>query len=130
MTDEAMPPKTFFDIAVIHLLTISTLNRLKELYPEGRFDIRRFRPNVVVQSKSDEKDFIENLWVGKKISIGEETVLRITGPCTRCVMTTLPQGDLHKDLGILRTVAKYNKCMQKSMLQFIGGRFIAETKYV
>jgi uncharacterized protein YcbX len=90
-------------------LTISTLNRLKELYPEGRFDVRRFRPNVVVQSKSDENDFIENLWVHKKISIGEETVLRITGPCTRCVMTTLPQGDLPKDLGILHTIAKYNQ---------------------
>jgi uncharacterized protein YcbX len=48
VTDEAMPPQTFFDIAVIHLLTISTINRLRELYPEGRFEVRRFRPNIVV----------------------------------------------------------------------------------
>jgi MOSC domain-containing protein len=109
VTDEGMPPQTFFDIAVIHILTTSTINRLRELYPEGRFEVRRFRPNIVIDSGSGEKDFIENLWVGKKLMIGEEILLRVTGPCTRCVMTTLPQGDLPKDLGILHTVAKYNQ---------------------
>jgi uncharacterized protein len=110
VTDEAMPSKTFFDIAVIHILTTSTINRLRELYPEGRFEVRRFRPNIVVQSESKEKnDFIENAWVGKKMAIGEDVVLSITAPCTRCVMITLPQGDLPKDVGILSTVAKYNQ---------------------
>ena len=109
VTDEAMPPQTFFDIAVIHLFTTSTINRLRELYPEGRFEVRRFRPNIVVESASSEeekkKDFIENLWVGKKLTIGEDIVLKVIAPCTRCVMITLPQADLPKDLGILRTVA-------------------------
>jgi len=109
VTDETMPPQTFFDIAVTHLLTTSTIDRLRELYPQGRFEVRRFRPNIVIESASGEKDFIENSWIGKKVTIGEEVVLRVTGPCTRCVMTTLPQGDLPRDLGILRTVAKYNR---------------------
>lgn len=110
VTDEAMPSKTFFDIAVIHILTTSTINRLRELYPEGRFEVRRFRPNIVVESASREKkDFIENSWVGKKITIGEGIVLKVTAPCTRCVMITLPQGDLPQDLGILSTVARYNQ---------------------
>jgi uncharacterized protein len=111
VTDEAMPPQTFFDIAVIHIFTTSTINRLRELYPEGRFEVRRFRPNIVIESASSEekKDFIENLWVGKKLMIGEDIVLKVTGPCTRCVMITLPQGDLPKDLGTLRTVAQYNR---------------------
>jgi uncharacterized protein YcbX len=110
VTDEAMPSKTFFDIAVIHLLTTSTINRLRELYPEGRFEVRRFRPNIVIDSESGEKnDFIENSWVGKKITIGEDIVITVTGPCTRCVMISLPQGDLPQDLGILRTVARYNQ---------------------
>jgi uncharacterized protein YcbX len=112
VTDEAMPPQTFFDIAVIHIFTTSTINRLRELYPEGRFEVRRFRPNIVVESAAssgEKKDFIENLWVGKKLMIGEDILLSVTGPCTRCVMITLPQGDLPKDLGILRTVAQYNR---------------------
>jgi uncharacterized protein len=109
VTDEIMPSKTFFDIAVIHILTSSTINRFRELYPEGRFEVRRFRPNIVIESSSMEKDFIENSWVGKKLTVGEEIVLRVIAPCTRCVMITLPQGDLPNDLGILRTVAKYNQ---------------------
>jgi uncharacterized protein YcbX len=109
VTDEAMPPKTFFDVAVIHILTTSTINHFRELYPEGRFEIRRFRPNIVIESRSEEKGLIENLWLDKKLTIGEEIVLRVIAPCTRCVMITLPQGDLPKDLGILRTVAKYNQ---------------------
>ena len=55
VTDEAMPSKTFFDIAVIHIFTTSTIDRLRELYPEGRFEVRRFRPNIVVESASEEK---------------------------------------------------------------------------
>ena len=109
VTDETMPSQTFFDIAVVHLLTTSTIDRLRELYPEGRFEARRFRPNIVIESVSEEKDFIENLWIGKKIAIGEDIVLRVTGACMRCVMTTLAQGDLPKDLGILRTIASYNQ---------------------
>jgi uncharacterized protein YcbX len=113
VTDEAMPSKTFFDIAVIHIFTTSTIDRLRELYPEGRFEVRRFRPNIVVESASssseEKKNFIENLWVGKKLKIGKDIVLNVIGPCTRCVMITLPQADLPKDLGILRTVAQYNR---------------------
>jgi uncharacterized protein YcbX len=109
VTDEIMPSKTFFDVAVIHLLTTSTINRFRELYPDGRFEARRFRPNIVVESGSKEKDFIENSWVGKKLTVGEEIVLKVIAPCTRCVMITLPQGDLPNDLGILRTAAKYNQ---------------------
>ena len=90
-------------------MTTSTINRLRKLYPEGRFEVRRFRPNIVVESGSVEKDFIENSWVRKKLTIGKDVVLKVTAPCTRCVMITLPQGDLPKDLGILSTVAKYNQ---------------------
>jgi uncharacterized protein YcbX len=53
-------------------------------------------------------DFVENKWVGRRMHIGDGVVLEITGPCPRCVMTTLPQGDLPKDREILRTAARYN----------------------
>jgi hypothetical protein len=54
VTDETMPSQTFFDSAGIHLLTTSTINRLRELYPEGPFEVRWFRPNVVMESASGE----------------------------------------------------------------------------
>ncbi len=108
VTDEAMPADTFFDLAVIHRLTTATIDRLRELYPEGRFEVRRFRPNIVVEPPPDQKGFVENGWIGHTISIGEEVRMKITEPCPRCVMTTLPQGDLPKDPGILRTAAQHN----------------------
>ena len=109
VTDEAMPAGTFFDSAVIHLLTTATIDRLTELYPQGRFDVRRYRPNIVVEPASVEKDFLENAWVTHKLIIGDEVHLSVTGPCSRCVMTTLPQGDLPQDPGILRTAAQHNQ---------------------
>jgi uncharacterized protein YcbX len=108
VTDFDLPEGTFFDCAVVHLVTTATLERLRELYPPGRFEVRRFRPNVVVETGSDVKDFVENGWIGRTIAIGAAVHLNITGPCPRCVMTTLPQGDLPKDPGILRTAAQHN----------------------
>ena len=109
VTDEAMPAGTFFDCAVVHLLTTATIDGLRELYPRGRFEVRRFRPNIVVEPASGERNFVENNWIGHTLVVGEEVRLNVTGPCPRCVMTTLPQGDLPKDAGILRTAAQHNR---------------------
>jgi uncharacterized protein YcbX len=109
VTDFGLPEGTFFDCAIVHLLTTATLDRLHQLYPQGRFQIPRFRPNIVVAPASGEKDFVENTWGGHTLAIGDSVRLSITGPCGRCVMTTLAQGDLPRDPGILRTVAQHNK---------------------
>jgi uncharacterized protein YcbX len=109
VTEEAMPTGTFFDLAVVHVLTTGTIDRLRELYPQGRFEVRRFRPNIVVEPASGEKNFVENAWIGRTLAIGEEVRLSITGPCSRCVMTTLPQGDLPRDPQILRTAVQHNQ---------------------
>src|SRR5947209_13713188 len=108
VTDFTLPEGTFFDCAMVHLLATATLDRLRELYPQGRFEVRRFRPNIVVQLASDEKGFAENSWVGHTLAIGTAVRLNIIGPCGRCVMTTLAQGDLPRDPGILRTAAQQN----------------------
>lgn len=109
VSDFTLPVKTFFDCAMVHLLTTATLDRLHQLYPHGRFEIPRFRPNIVVAPASGEKDFVENAWVGHTLAIGDSLRLRITGSCGRCVMTTLAQGDLPQDPSILRTAAQHNK---------------------
>jgi uncharacterized protein len=109
VTDFGLPEGTFFDCALVHLLTTTTLDRLRELYPHGRFEVRRFRPNIVVATSSGERNFVEDAWIGQVLAIGDSVRLSVTGPCPRCVMTTLPQGDLPKDTGILRTAAQHNK---------------------
>src|SRR5919199_2908647 len=109
VTDFDLPEGTFFDCAVVHVLTTATLERLRELYPQGRFEVRRFRPNIVVEIANGVHDFVENAWIGRSLALGDTVRLSITGPCPRCVMTTLAQGDLPKDPGILRTAAQHNQ---------------------
>ncbi|ARN82390.1 MOSC domain-containing protein [Methylocystis bryophila] len=102
------PTGSFFDYAALHLLTTGTIDQLRALYPQGRFEVRRFRPNIVIDTNGEE-GFVENEWVGKTVRIGATVRLQITDPCPRCVMPTLAQGDLPKDLGILHKGIIHNK---------------------
>jgi uncharacterized protein len=108
VTEFGLPQGTFFDAAFVHVLTTATLDRLRELYLQGRFEVRRFRPNIVVETAAGGTGFVENDWIGRTLAIGDAVRLSITGPCPRCVMTTLSQGDLPRDAGILRTAAQNN----------------------
>lgn len=102
------PPGTLFDYASVHVLTTSTLRSLQAAYPEGNFAVQRFRPNLVVDCP-DETGFVENAWLGRTLAIGPDLVLRVSIPCPRCVMTTLPRAELPHDPGILRTAAQRNR---------------------
>jgi uncharacterized protein YcbX len=121
VTDEAMPSGTFFDCAAVHFLTTATLNSLRGSYPEGRFETRRFRPNFVIETPPEMKGYPENDWDEKILAIGEEVKIKITGPCGRCVMTTLAQGDLPKDTGILKAAAQNNKARVGAYASVIQG---------
>lgn len=93
-----------FDDAPIHLVTGASLAWLRGLLAGSRVDARRFRPNLVIEAPGEGR--IEERWIGKTITIGDEVVLRVTGTTTRCVMTTMPQADLPDDRDILRAVAR------------------------
>jgi uncharacterized protein YcbX len=108
VTDEATLAGTFFDLAMLHILTTATLDRLRELNPRSRFEPRRFRPNLIIDTGGQE-GFVENDWIGKTIAIGPEVRIHLTRPCFRCVMTTLSQADLPKDPEILKTAAHHNE---------------------
>jgi uncharacterized protein len=121
VTDFELPPGTFFDIAVVHLLTTATIDHLRALYPQGRFEARRFRPNIVISTGPDDQGFAENDWIGHTMAIGDTVRLAITEPCPRCVMITLPQDDLPKDSGILRTAAQHNAVNVGVYASVLGG---------
>ncbi len=97
----------FSDYAAVHLLTTATLARLSELYP-ARFDARRFRPNVLVETSADQDGFVENDWIGRIVAIGDEVRLQVTDPTPRCSIPTLAHGELPRDPRVLRTIAEHN----------------------
>ncbi len=107
VTDEATLANTFFDGATVHLLTTATLDQLQAIAPSARFETRRFRPNIVVKPEGD--GFIENDWIGQTLAIGEQVRLSVTGPCPRCVMTTMAQAELPNDVSVLKTAVKHNQ---------------------
>ncbi len=97
-------PGTYFDAFPLHLLTTASLATLKAHNPSAQFDVRRFRPNVVVETDGADS-FVENEWTGRTLHIGNAHI-RIEAPCPRCVMTTLSQEGLSKDASVLRTIVR------------------------
>lgn len=105
--DSPVPVGSFYDLFPVSVLTTSTLEELGNLSPGSRFDSRRFRMNVVVDTT--ESGFLENNWVGRELGIGDKTRFHIALPDPRCVMTTLALEDLPRDNDILRTLVKHNR---------------------
>ena len=91
----------------IHLISNTSIRGLKKSYPAGDFDIRRFRPNLVLDLGQGAKDFAEEAWVGRSLRVGD-AALRVEKPNERCVVTTLPQGNLPADTRILETIVEAN----------------------
>jgi uncharacterized protein len=103
----AVPIGAFFDLFPVSLMTSSTLDQLNDLRPESQFDERRFRMNVILETP--ESGFVENDWLGRVLEMGDDVQLTISLPDPRCVMTTLPQGELPRDTEVLRTLARHNR---------------------
>jgi uncharacterized protein YcbX len=99
------PLGTYFDAFPLHLLSTASLRALAARTPGARIDVRRFRPNLVVEPAETADWPIETVWCGKTLRFGG-VQLKIEIPCPRCVMTTLPQDDLPKEPSVLRSIVR------------------------
>jgi uncharacterized protein YcbX len=101
------PPGTFFDAYPLLILTTNSLNRLQQLTKGTVIDERRFRPNLLIDADELEAGFIEERWRDQFLEIGD-TIIKLTLPCPRCVMTTIAFQDLKKAPQIMRTLVQEN----------------------
>src|SRR5262249_18306463 len=75
--------------------------------PGSDFDVRRFRPNLVVAVGPDVPGaFPEQAWLGRKLRVGD-VELQVTQSCPRCVMVTRDFADLGTDRQVLRTILRH-----------------------
>jgi len=99
------PPGTYFDAYPIHLLTTSSLAAMTRLNPAAAWDVRRFRPNFLIETKSGIEGLVEASWGGRILRLGA-LILRCEIPTVRCGMTTHAQAELPKDPTVLRTIVR------------------------
>ena len=99
------PPGTYFDAFPLLLLTESALAAVAAKAGESVFDVRRFRPNLVVGDTADGEETPEMAWRGRRLLIGEAT-LRVTVECPRCIMVTHGFADLPRDPSIMRALVR------------------------
>jgi uncharacterized protein YcbX len=78
---------------------------MARLNPAGVWDVRRFRPNFLIQTDVSLEGLIESGWSDRSLRVGD-VELKCEIPTVRCGMTTHPQADLPKDSSILRSIVK------------------------
>jgi uncharacterized protein YcbX len=99
------PPGTYFDAFPLLVLTTASLARLARAAPGSRVDVRRFRPNLLIETVPDLEGYLESDWAGRKLRVGA-LELECTLACPRCVMITHGFDDLPKDAALMRAVVR------------------------
>src|SRR5205807_6356562 len=103
IVDPPCPPGTFFDALPVPVLPPASLRTMRQSHPEGAWDVRRFRPTMLMDLDGDVEGFPEDAWIGSTVQVGEAE-LTVVAPTVRCVMTTRAQPGLERDLDIVKAV--------------------------
>ena len=89
LAEHATPPGSYADAYALHLITTASLARLAA---EGGGDanVRRFRPNLLIDTDDVNPDWLEFEWEGGTLHIGE-TLLQVHSRTIRCSMPARSQ---------------------------------------
>jgi uncharacterized protein YcbX len=98
------PAGTWLDLADVHWLTTASLAAAADLYPAGRWDVRRFRPTALHDVAGTA--FVEDAWRQVDAGGARSEVLM---PTMRCTMPSRSQPGLERDLEIGRTLREQHE---------------------
>jgi len=102
-----------FDEACISVISLATVHGVGS--DSGRqLDLRRFRPNVVIETNNTEP-FTEDKWVGRTLIFGEgnsaaspTATIGVTMKDERCIMVNLDPDTAEKDSEVMKTIVRLN----------------------
>jgi uncharacterized protein YcbX len=118
---------TFFDLTPVHVLTTTSLATMQVAHPDGAWDTRRFRPNVLIDVANGDAaahvpaepvppgvahpSFPEDGWVNRTIRFGNDVEgdtgaasVSVVMATVRCAMPNRAQPGLARDIDIFRTM--------------------------
>ena len=98
-------PGTFFLVTPFHIITTATMRHMQGLHPEADWDLRRFRPNIVIDTNAGDEGLVEQDWIGKTVTVGDVRV-DCTATAPRCGAVTRKQEGLSFDASMLRTIVR------------------------
>jgi hypothetical protein len=96
------PPGSFLDLAPLHLVSRQTLQESENACPELNWDVRRFRPNLVVDA-SGLVSFGEDAWCGRSLRIGS-AIVEALQPTVRCAMPLRAQPGLEAQPSLFKAL--------------------------
>ena len=102
----ATPLGRFYDVYPLHLVSSNSVKKLSQIEPQGDFNARRFRPNLIIKSSKSAANLNEFEWLGGKLYIGD-TVLKCESKTVRCSMPAQPRRGMEKDSRVLKTIDQH-----------------------
>lgn len=109
------PDGTFFDFSSLHILAADSIRSLSAALGGASVDVRRFRPNLLIETDGGSAEYPDNQWSGSVLRIGDSLEARGVMVTMRCVMVTLPQGELPPAREVLKTLNRVNRLEVPSM---------------
>jgi uncharacterized protein YcbX len=106
-----------FDEGCISVISLGTVHSIARESGRGvdLCDLRRFRPNVVIETAGAEP-FAEDSWVGRTLIFGERmfgensaAAVSVTMRDERCVMVNFDPDTAERDSAVMKTVVRLNE---------------------
>jgi uncharacterized protein YcbX len=105
----ATPRGTYFDAYPIHLMTVASLRAMAAQSPGVDFDVRRFRPNILIETP--EIGLSEFEWCGSLLHT-PKTRIKPEIPTVRCSMPTRMQPGLRASPEVIKTICQHaERCL-------------------
>lgn len=105
LVDCVSMPGSFFLVTPLHLLTTATLTQLHAMNPQADWDLRRFRPNLVIETNPALQGLVEQSWIGRRLLVGDAR-FDCVGATPRCGAVTRAQAGFGADSSLLRTIVR------------------------